>query len=416
LSYPEFLSRYNGRRRGVYENAVKQLLAEGLGRAGATLTSFVKAEKVLVTEEKPDPVPRLIQPRSPVFNAALGVHIAHLEKPIYRAIAEVMGGPTVMKGYNSKMTARHLRDAWDSFKHPVCVGLDASRFDQHVSPELLRWEHEVYLGCVPGQDRSTLRELLHMQLRNVGRIITDEGTIKYAVDGCRMSGDMNTALGNCLISCALGCTFMEERGIKGRFFNNGDDCLFIVEREDLGRLTNLAGWYRGFGFTMKVEAPVMEFEQIEFCQTHPVWTPEGWVMVRNPRSALAKDATILLPVTNQKYAMGWYTAVGECGLSLSGGIPVFQEFYSALLRAGGGVRIGRNDQMESGFFHLAAGMDRRYSDVHPRTRYSFWRAFGILPHAQEVLEETYRSTHLDGMISQGKVLTDIPDALFAPTW
>lgn len=416
LSYAEFVSRYNGRRRHVYEAAAERLLAEGPSRARATLTSFVKAEKVLVNEDKPDPVPRLIQPRTPEYNIAVGVHISHLEKPIYRAIGEIMGGPTVMKGCNAKMTAKHIIDAWESFSDPVALDMDASRFDQHVSVDMLEWEHSVYLRCVPYVDRGALKELLQKQLRNVGRIVTDEGTIKYSVSGCRMSGDMNTALGNCLISCALGHTFLMERGVCGRFFNNGDDCVIICERKDLRKLDGIANWYRKFGFSMKVGSPVFEPEQIEFCQTRPVWTPNGWVMVRDPLKALAKDSTILLPITGERYAMGWYTAVGECGLALTGGIPVFQEFYRSFLRSGCGVRIRKNDQMESGFFHLAAGMDRAYGNIHPRTRYSFWRAFGILPHVQLTLEEHFRSQTLNGRVSQGKVPTTLPDELFTRTW
>jgi hypothetical protein len=48
-----------------------------------------------------------------------------------------------------------------------------------------------------------LAELLKWQLQNKGFARTIDGLIKYSVEGCRMSGDMNTALGNCTIMCAL---------------------------------------------------------------------------------------------------------------------------------------------------------------------------------------------------------------------
>jgi hypothetical protein len=74
------------------------------------------------------------------------------------------------------------------------VGLDASRFDQHVSHAALKWEHSVYNSWF--KDKEFARAI-SMQLINEGTGYTDEGKIKVEVEGCRMSGDMNTSAGNC---------------------------------------------------------------------------------------------------------------------------------------------------------------------------------------------------------------------------
>jgi hypothetical protein len=203
-----------------------------------------------------------------------------------------------------------------------------------------------------------------------------------------MSGDMNTALGNCLLMSAMVWAYLQECGINASLANNGDDCVVIMEQKDLRRFNaGLDQWFREMGFTMKVEEPSYVFERIEFCQTHPLWTPEGWVMCRNSLAAMAKDCHSVLPLAQGNMALGWCTAIGECGLALTGGVPIFQSFYLRLLRAGRGHRMGSHPALESGFARLSAGMARKVRGVDDLTRISFWEAFGILPSDQQRLEE-----------------------------
>jgi hypothetical protein len=204
-----------------------------------------------------------------------------------------------------------------------------------------------------------------------------------------MSGDINTSLGNCLIMCGLVWQYLDELGIKGRLANNGDDCIVVFSRRHLSRfMFSLEAWFLKFGFTMKVEPPALYFEAIEFCQTHPVWTPDGWVMVRDPRTAIAKDLVSLQPLDTSLAA--YLGAVGECGLAATGGIPVFQEFYKSMLVAGKPSKLAEVSHMLGGLRFLAAGMKRVYGDIHPKTRASFEAAFGLLPDEQVHLETWLR--------------------------
>lgn len=397
----EFVQMYAGdRRQKVYQQAVESLMMEDVNTNDARLTTFVKAEKVNLSS-KSDPAPRVIQPRQPRYNASVGCFLKRLEKDIYRGIAKVFGGVTVLKGYNSAESGRLLREKWDQFDKPVAVGLDASRFDQHVSPDALRWEHSVYLSLFRDGDRKRLAKLLQMQIRNRGIARASDGHIKYVVEGCRMSGDMNTALGNCLLMCAMVWAYLKESGVRASLANNGDDCVVIMEAKDLKRFQHCGGkcslsdWFLNMGFTMKVEEPVYVFEQIEFCQTHPLWTPEGYIMCRNAPVAMAKDAHSVLPLEMGNMAKGWATNIGQCGLSMTGGVPVFQEYYLGLIRAGQGVSCGKHPGLESGFARLAAGMARKVVRVHDATRVSFWEAFGMLPSEQVACEERLKAMSLD---------------------
>lgn len=406
VDYNTFVEYYKGRQKAVYQRAVDSLMTNPVRPADAQVKTFVKAEKINTTV-KPDPAPRLIQPRDPRYNVEVGRFLKPIEKRIYKALGAMWGGVTVLK-MNAQAQASALRDMWDSFNKPVAVGLDASRFDQHVSSIALQFEHSIYLRCFTGEDRERLRALLQWQIHNKGKAYAPDCAISYEVDGCRMSGDINTSLGNCLLMCLMVKAYCDEVGIKARLANNGDDCVVIMGSKDLDVFTGaLNAWFLDMGFTMKVEAPVYEFEQIEFCQTHPVWTPQGWIMVRNFETAPSKDLISLLNLEQSLEA--YLGAVGECGLALTGGLPVYQELYATMMRAGKPGRTIEHGAMAGGLRMLSIGMKREYGPIHPATRVSFSRAFGILPDEQEELEKWLRTHPLSPKLPQ--TLTP-----FAPLW
>lgn len=404
VAYDEFVGAYTGRKRAIYQGAVDSLRVRAVELKDSFLSTFVKAEKVNLTS-KGDPAPRVIQPRSPRYNVEVGRWLKFYEKPLYRAIGKVFGEDTVAKGLTPAGTATLLRQKWDRYKRPVAVGLDASRFDQHVSADALRWEHGIYLS--KAEAASELRRLLRWQVNNVGYARTGEGTVHYKVEGCRMSGDMNTAMGNCLIMCALVWSFCEEVGLQASLVNNGDDCVLVFEQHDLPKLATLPVWFRDMGFDMKVEDPVTEFEQIVFCQMQPIWTPEGWLCVRDPRVAMSKDCHSILPLTQRGAFSAFCGAIGEGGLSLTGGVPIWQEFYSRLLASGKPSKVADHPWYgDSGWARLAHGMDRVYTPVHPRTRYSFWLAFGITPDQQLAVECHLRGVPLAPTVLPREDTTD----------
>jgi hypothetical protein len=389
-SLDRFVQSYQGSKLLRYQRAVSSLRARGITKADSFLQSFVKAEAVNFTA-KPDPAPRIIQPRNPRYNALVGRFIRPLEHRVYRAIANLFGGPTVMKGYNAVSTASCLREMWQEFTQPVALSLDASRFDQHVSREALQWEHSVYNRVYNDPE---LAALLKWQLDNTGYVSTsDGGRFRYTVSGCRMSGDMNTALGNCLIMCALVWTWANTCGVRIRLANNGDDCSVIMESRDLARFTaGLDAWFLEMGFTLTSEGHTSVFERIDFCQTRPVLTGRGWVMCRSPVVGLCKDVlckqpTMDRPITGYRR---WLYQVGVAGAALADGVPVFSSAYAAFQRVGIMCEKAQGfGDMSSGFEHMARGLRAESTPITPEARVSFWRAWGITPDQQEMLERQY---------------------------
>lgn len=405
---------YRGDRRyTLYRAARESLRMEAIQPQDAHIKMFVKAEKFDL-EAKSDPAPRAIQPRAPRYNLAVGRFLRPIEKKIYKAIEgefnDAFGavGPVVMKGLNGEETASVLKAKWDRFDEPVAIGLDASRFDQHVSTEALRWEHGVYTRCFHQDDSRELGTLLSWQLRNYGTAICKTAKFSYEVEGCRMSGDMNTSLGNCLIMCGLVWRLCKERGVKADLANNGDDCVLFMERKDVARLTaDLGAWFKRYGFTMKVEEPVDTFERIEFCRMRPVWA-RRWVMCRG-LSSLSKDLYTLLPLAQGSMAYGWATAIGDSGLAVAGGVPVLGAVYRRLKSLGNGVHLGNHPlRDQGGLFWMSRGLTPVTEAPEPdvETRVSFWRAFGLMPSDQIMLETMAEQTPTS-LTTRGVSFSDI---------
>jgi len=399
ISHQQFVDGYSGRKRELYQRALDEINA-GLfsPKEDASVKAFIKFEKTDRTSKK-DPVPRVISPRNPRYNIRVGRYLSPLEHRIFRSLAKLFpdDAPTVIKGLNASQSARALLTKWDYFNDPVAVGLDASRFDQHVSVDALSWEHDVYLACFQGKHKERLGRLLKYQLINHCFGSTPDGDVKYTIEGTRMSGDMNTSLGNCVLMCSMIRAYLDHTGVVGCLANNGDDCVVFMERRDLSKFSDgLDKWFREMGFNMVVEEPVDEFEQIEFCQTHPVFDGFEWVMCRNPYTALPKDATMLKCFDTASIFEGWLDAVGTGGLALTGRLPVFQAFYSMYVRSGKRRPIPQ-ELLPWSFRNLVMGMDRKPGKVRPEARYSFWLAFGMTPDEQVVLEKHYRRVTIHGV-------------------
>jgi len=77
---------------------------------------------------------------------------------------------------------------------------------------------------------------------------------------------------------------------------------------------------------MKVEKPVYKLEEVEFCQTHPVFIDGAWRAVRAPKTCAGKDLICVSNVSEDCYEQ-WLSAVGICGLNANKGVPILEQFY-----------------------------------------------------------------------------------------
>lgn len=379
----EYPLLYNGRKQEIYKKAVDSLVDEAVSPRDAVVNTFVKAEKINFTS-KGDPAPRVIQPRSPRYNVEVGRYLKLFEKELVRGFRRACGYEVILKGMNAEGTAAALRADWDAYLRPVAVGLDASRFDQHVSVDALKWEHSVYNGVFRSKE---LAGLLEWQLRNRGVGYAEGMKVQYEVDGRRMSGDINTGMGNCLLMSSMVLSYIEDRGINARLANNGDDCVVIMESSDLPAFDGIDAWMLDFGFTLTREEPVHVFERIEFCQAQPVMVNGVWRMVRNPLVAVSKDMVSLKGWGSETEIRYWLHSVGACGAALNCGVPVTGVLYRRLMEHGLKPSEAWDEAGgRSGAWYMARDLSAGCTEPDDDTRVSFYKAFGILPDLQVELE------------------------------
>lgn len=401
LEHVDFAMCYHGPRRRRYLIAAQKLKDEGIMREDAYLKFFLKFETYNFSE-KPNPSPRGINPRSDKYLVSIGAYLHRIEKITYKHIRDIFGYTVIMKGFNQSERGKMIAQYWSEVDDPVGLPIDASRFEQSVDAPLLEWEHDIYKSFYKGDDK--FAKLLSWQLTNLGSARCNDGRLTYKIKGKRMSGDKNTAYGNCLISAAMGYSFMNfvfkimKYRFVWRFFCDGDDCVLIIPRRVLHTVQkHLPEWYLKLGFRMKVEKPCYILEQVDFCQSRPVFDGESYVMCRNPEKSLSKDSVSKTSLTSDKFFRRWIKAVGECGISVSGGLPVMQHYYNALIRSAGNVKALPRDHpaFKDYTAYKIMGMHRKYKPVSDAVRVSFSLAFGISPSAQESIELFYDNLEIN---------------------
>lgn len=386
-THDEFVQSYTGSKQRRYATAVANLAKRGLRRSDGYLKTFIKAELYNGTT-KADPCPRLIQPRTPEYNVEVGKYLRPAEKLIYKAIDRVFGHHVVLKCDNMFARADTIVSYWAEFKNPCFVGLDASRFDQHVSVQALEYEHQFYDSLFHSPE---LQTLLSWQREQVGYANVADGTVRYTVEGCRASGDMNTALGNVFLMCAITHHFLVDLPCHWRFINDGDDCGVFIDESNLHLLQALPEHHLQFGFEMTVELPAFEIEQIEFCQSRPIKLNEQeWMMVRNIHKAMQHD-WVVITADEWSSAEDNLVATSRCGLALYGDVPVLGEMYTAMSRFSHSERnVSRLLETKDGWRRYLTG-SRKYPVDETIARVSVYKAFGILPDLQADLESQFRA-------------------------
>jgi len=367
-SQEQILEWYSGAKRRQFEAARDSLRRDEFDpKVDGRVSMFLKADKYHDPEVK---APRCIQFR----NKRYCLRLARFLNPIEHAVYQILDDNdtrVIAKARNSEERAADLWKKWQSFSDPIALCCDHSKFDAHVGRELLEAEHRFYLDSIRKVDgKQELKELLKCQLVNKG--ITRNGT-KFVTVATRMSGDMNTGLGNSVLNTAMLNSWLGEAKVHGSVYVDGDDSVVIVERTDLYKLS--LDWFERFGMRTKVEI-ADEFELVEFCQSRPIWNGRSYRMIRNPLRVLAR-----LPWVTRKFAPHmvpqYLASVGRCELALGSGYPVLQYIGNSL------AALSDAKTMRSLDVFYAARRERFGPDrailrpVTPEARNSFARAWGI---------------------------------------
>lgn len=408
----EWVMAYTGRKRRKYLQAEMDLAVNPLRRSDSYISAFIKAEKIFELKD-----PRMIQARSARYNYALGNYLKPIEHYLYNLKGTgilskfLPSHRLIAKGCNMQRRAHLIKTKMQRFKRPLVISLDASRFDAHVT-DMLEVEHLIYKRYWKSPE---LQRILDWQVRNRGRTSTG---VRYTLRASRMSGDMNTALGNCLISIIMLANIMRILKMKPHRWDmlcDGDDVLLIIDETDRSIIEQLPEMYLQHGFVIKLENQTSDLHEVTFCQSKPIETLEGLTMVGYPRRVLSRSLVGVKHWSEPKFIPKYLALIGYCELALNMGVPILQEF--ALMVLSWGSTLPQNLQM-TGRLIKALREEKvrtiRPLPITPEARYSFEVAFGIPPEEQRACEQALRAQNRHG--PQKETATDTPPINWAPRW
>lgn len=368
----------SSRKKKLLMQASESLLEKPIEPKDGAVRMFLKDDKYHTIKLTP---PRCIQYRNKRYCLRLACYLHPIEKYVY-SWTDISGTPVFAKCRNLQQRGADIAAKMDFFRNPVAISLDHSKFDAHVSLQLLDAEHRFYKACNRSPE---LKELLRLQRINHG--VTKNGT-RYTTVGTRMSGDQNTGLGNSLINFMM--TEDSFGHIKHCVYIDGDDFIIFVEASDAKHIDPNA--YSKYGMKTKLDSITSTIEHIDFCQTRPVFNGVSYTMVRNPARMLQRIQWAVGRF-HFKHRINYLTSVGQCCMSLGMGLPIEQYIGATLANLGGKL-------INVPLMHSANRMFMRVGSayvVEPSysTRLSYEEAWGITPHQQIELERSQISFRID---------------------
>lgn len=391
-TYDEFIDLLPSRKRRLYSDALLELeRGRRVTSKDARIRSFVKAEKIDDAHLKVlrgAPVkPRLIQARRPIYNLSIAIFIKAIERRVYGWTGPYRGvcrSRIFAKGLSLKRRAAVFQRKLSGFESPVVLSVDAHAFDACVQVEHLRATHRFYQRLLP---HSGFQRLLSYQLSCKAR---SKNGIRYEVAGKRMSGDMDTSLGNCLVMVNVVATVMNLSGCrKWDLLNDGDDCLVVVESSE-GRA--FCETFRVIGLELGFRLDAFwcgqfddwALEDIVFCRHRLVCVGGVWRFVRDARRAVGG-----LFMSHRHYhhlgGLRVLKGMAKCEL-VHGNIPCTSVAAWHVYQLLGGYKLPKNLKE----FEFAYGLNLSTPTVRPvvahTTRVSYSRAFGVSIHEQLLYE------------------------------
>lgn len=238
----------------------------------AVVCPFTKIEKMTTEKYKP---PRLIQARHPSFNIMYGRYIKPLENYVTKS------GPFHYNFGKGNYDQIALKIQKLKRKYKFFTELDHDSFDSRVTQQMLTLTHKFYQACY--FHSKELRNLSKQTL--VNRCIDRHGQ-KYVVHGTRMSGDVDTSFGNCLINYAILKQVLKEMSIDGDIIVNGDDSIIFTNQALDIELTQKI--LLKYNMESKMQPSHQNIHRVDFCRTRFVYRSSGTPTMMFDQSRLYK--------------------------------------------------------------------------------------------------------------------------------
>lgn len=291
--------------------------------------SFVKYEKIPLGKYYDGKPPRLIQHRSFEYLYLFKSFILSYDLALKNHDLKFNGQDvkTIFSKLNNESgVATALKSNWDSFKTPIAVCIDHSKFDGHVSLELLQAARKYWKSLFGSKLLD--RMLKDQQLNKVN----SKNGLFYKVKATRLSGEYTTSDENSILNYAMLAVWVKSSGIEDfRITVNGDDSVVMVELIDQHRLKDLS-FFRNFNMETEVDRIVTDFNKITFCQASPILVGDHYTMIKDPSRTISRSC--VTNYSHRQHINTLLTASGLCELAQNSGVPIMQEFALTLMRCG----------------------------------------------------------------------------------
>lgn len=368
---------YAGRWRVKYMEAYERFKADGLKPRHARVNMFVKDDLEMSVPEK---APRAIQYRDSVFALEQSRFTKPIEKWFYSLRDEY--GTKIVGKADGFTIAKELVAKASKFNNPVFLMLDASKFDSCVDIAWIKLCTDFYVKLFPSEFAGYIRRLWRQTLINRGR--TRKG-LKFVTHGTRMSGDMDTSLGNSIVMFCMLKEFMRIKQVRHSILVNGDDSIVVISAQDLHKVKDMSP-FKEFGFNMKFEFS-RDIQRAEFCQSRLVYTDYGPTMARNPSRIMGRTSWTTRSYGPQTKA--YIKTLGLCERAASYGVPIASEMANHMIAYGGErEKVYLGPWLEEWYRQNNRPWKIGPPTISMETRLSYCEAWGIDPARQIELENS----------------------------
>lgn len=382
----EVLTRFPPRKRELYREGLSTALDM---KQHARITVFIKQENVVFKEKDK---PRVIQFRSPTFLAHCLPFLKPIEHAHYhgRYLWNKQQKTTCAKGLGPVGRMRLLEQMVSDVQDPYAINLDGSAFDAHVVPNALKaeWRYYTLAGKEAGYSPATIKKMKKMgraQLINRCTARVDDGTVKYKVDGNRMSGDLNTGLGNSVLQEWYIASAMKHYAVPDRDWRmlvDGDDAVLILSGKHLSKVDDLPAFFARFSQEVKIEGvssvSLSHMEPIDFCQSRPINVDGKWRLVRDPKKVYNGYNSSSKHMRVIEDCRRYWASVSGPEMIWARGVPVHTAFFGMLHKLSGDARPLEYISNRFWLRHLQRCETMiPNTEIHMGTRESYETAFGI---------------------------------------
>jgi len=382
------VNSYSGPWRAKYFDAQQRYHEVGLLDKHSKVTLFCKDDLEM---GRPSKAPRAIQYRDSIFALEQGRFTKPIERWFYH-LRDQFG--TIIVGKSDPFSiAQALRDKSSHFCDPVYLMLDASKFDSCVDILWLQVCLSVYLRLFPKRFHRTINYIWKKTFINRGR--TRKG-LRFKTHGTRMSGDMDTGLGNSSVHitthssamCLMLTHYLTSHGIRHSLLVNGDDSLVVIARSDLAKATDIS-CFKTFGFNMKFEV-AHTIGKAEFCQSRYMESDYGPTMARKPARVMGRTSW-----TTKEYGpsktRAFINTLGLCERAASFGVPIASTMATRMIEAASTKKMVEiNPWLRDQYLKFKRPWKIGHPDISLEARLSFQEAWDISPEEQIDIENSIK--------------------------